>query len=472
MLFNSYEFIFVFLPIVLILYWSFGNVRIKLAVLTVSSYFFYAYWSFWFIFLMLSTTTIVYWTGLGIAKSKTKREKLLYLIISLLSNLGALAFFKYYNFFATSANFTFDYFGISEAVPVLNIILPVGISFYTFQSLSYTIDIYRGKAKASKDFLILAGYISMFPQLVAGPIVRQSEILYQFDPLKNDKLLNFSYDYFSKGLILFSVGMAKKILIADRISELINPMFMDYHNLDFFGAWAAMIGYTFQIYFDFSGYSDMAIGLGLFLGFKFPQNFNSPYKSENITEFWRRWHISLSGWLKDYLYIGLGGNRKGLNRTYVNLMITMLLGGLWHGASWNYVIWGGIHGILLATHKLTIKTKKSFINKTNYFKRAGFFLIIVFTWVFFRCEDLKMSAYIVKAMIGIKGISISSSIFSIVDVRLLFYLLVSTIIVNFLPNSNEIKIQYSIPRLIFFSSLLIISVLFMSEEMEFLYFQF
>lgn len=472
MLFNSYEFIFLFLPIVFFLFWFSKKFKLKLIILTVASYYFYAFWNPWFIFLMLGSTLLDFWTGKKMFSETEQDRRKVYLLLSMFGNLGSLGFFKYYNFFADSVNTTLAILELPSLIPILNIILPVGISFYTFQSMSYTIDIYRGDAEPTHNFLKFACYVSMFPQLVAGPIVRHSEILYQLDEKLNSYIKKVNYDLIAKGLILFSIGMSKKILIADRLAERINPMFLDYQNLDFIGSWAAMLGYTFQIYFDFSGYSDMAIGLGCLFGFSFPINFNSPYKAENITDFWRRWHISLSTWLKDYLYISLGGNRKGKIRTYVNLAFTMLLGGLWHGASWNYVIWGGIHGALLAIHKMISREHKSISPKDNYLKRFSFFIVIVLTWVFFRCESLDMSLYITQAMIGFKGIYFNANILSIIDVRLIGMLLIAFVIANFFPNSMEIKITYDYKKLAFYSICLVICVLYMTEKMEFLYFQF
>ena len=478
MLFNSFEFLFIFLPIVFLVYWILPSVRQKTVFLTLSSYFFYGYWSFWFIFLMLGSTIIDYTIGLKLEKEDNIKKRKIYLLLSIIGNLGALAYFKYFNFFLGTVGYFSDFLDLGFNTPTLNILLPVGISFYTFQSMSYTIDLFRRKTKPTKDFWQFAAYVSMFPQLVAGPIVRHSELLYQFDVKNNINIRNINYDFIYKGLILFAIGMGKKILIADRIAEYINPMFDSYENLEFIGAWGAMIGYAYQIYFDFSGYSDMAIGLGLLFGFKLPQNFNSPYLSQNITDFWRRWHISLSAWLKDYLYISLGGNRISINRTYFNLMITMLLGGLWHGASWNFVIWGGIHGVLLALHKYSMKNRKTLNSNSGmkFVKSSLFFLIIVITWVFFRCETFNMSMKMLSSMFLFNGIGISwndiYSVFAIIDPRLILLIMFSFLFINLVPNSSNLSFKKKYIYALFYPLILFICVLLFSQKMEFLYFQF
>ena len=273
---------------------------------------------------------------------------------------------------------------------VLHVTLPLGISFYTFQSMSYTIDVYRGDAKAIRNFIDFACYVSMFPQLVAGPIVRFSEVADQLQRRAH------TLQKFARGIAFFSLGMAKKVLIANPCGKCADTVFGAgvVGTLD---AWYGVIAYAFQIYFDFSGYSDMAIGLGLMLGFTFAKNFDSPYRAESITEFWRRWHISLSSWLRDYLYIPLGGNRRGAARTYVNLALVMLLGGLWHGASWNFVIWGGIHGGMLALERKQGKT--SFYGSLPRPLRViATFLLVLIAWVFFRISELPDAVVYLQCM--------------------------------------------------------------------------
>lgn len=274
----------------------------------------------------------------------------------------------------------------------MNVVLPLGISFYTFQSMSYSIDIYRGNAKPIRNFIDFACYVSMFPQLVAGPIIRFQDVANQL------RHRTHTLEKFSRGIAFFCLGMAKKVLLANPCGKIADTCF-DAVDVGFLNSWYGAISYAFQIYFDFSGYSDMAIGLGLMLGFVFAKNFDDPYSSKSITEFWRRWHISLSTWLRDYLYIPLGGNRNGNTRTYINLMLVMLLGGLWHGSSWNFVIWGAIHGIFLALERLA--NKQAFYQKLP--KIGGIiltFIIVVCAWVFFRASDLPSAINYLQAMFG------------------------------------------------------------------------
>lgn len=338
MLFNSYEFIFLFLPIVLIGYYAvFRGHRARMIFLTVMSYIFYGWWDYRFCALMLISTWLDYVAGAKVASGTTSRARKAWVGVSLVGNLGLLGFFKYFDLGAQTLNELAKWLGRdSPLIPLLHVTLPVGISFYTFQSMSYTIDIYRGCAKPARNFWDFACYVALFPQLVAGPIVRYHELAEQL--VSRTHTLTKA----TRGAALFILGLAKKVIIADGVAPIVKLVFDADGPPGFLAAWSGVLAYAMQIYFDFSGYSDMAVGLGLFLGFQFPQNFHSPYKSSSITEFWRRWHISLSSWLRDYLYIPLGGNRYGPMRTYVNLFITMLLGGLWHGASWTFVIWGGI----------------------------------------------------------------------------------------------------------------------------------
>ena len=329
---------------------------------------------------MFASTLIDYTCGRILSGSERQHNRKLALTVSICSNLSLLGFFKYFNFGIENINAVMDWLGLPIWEGVLHITLPLGISFYTFQSMSYTIDIYRGDAKAIRNFINFACYVSMFPQLVAGPIVRFSEIA---DQLQNR---THTLQKFARGIAFFSLGMAKKILIANPCGKCADTVF-DVGVVGTLEAWYGVIAYAFQIYFDFSGYSDMAIGLGLMLGFTFAKNFDSPYRAESITEFWRRWHISLSSWLRDYLYIPLGGNRRGAARTYVNLALVMLLGGLWHGASWNFVIWGGIHGGMLALERK--RGKASFYGSIPKPLRViATFLLVLIAWVFFRINEL------------------------------------------------------------------------------------
>lgn len=322
MLFNSYIFVFVFLPLALLGWWQLRHTAARLVFLTLASYLFYAWWDWRFLPLMIASTTVDYIAGQHIARSDDSRTRKLWLVCSLSFNLTILGFFKYYGFFARSANTVAESMGLIGFAPVLNIILPIGISFYTFNSMSYTIDIYRRIVKPAKSVLHFSTFVAMFPHLIAGPIVRYADIEDQFNDLKS----RLPWHQASVGIYFFVMGMAKKLLIADQLAPQVNAYFAGPQGQGMAAAWIGALGYTFQLYFDFSGYSDMAVGLAHLLGIQFPQNFNSPYKAENIGDFWRRWHMSLSTWLRDYLFITLGGSRGTTLATARNLFITMFLG--------------------------------------------------------------------------------------------------------------------------------------------------
>ena len=382
LIFNSGLFLFLFFGF-LSVFILLRKQRIARAVWTILFSLFFYYKSSGFYFWILIVSTLVDYTlGIYIYNAK-KTKRLLYLIISLVSNLGILIYFKYTNFFIDIIN------GFGANYKLLDIFLPVGISFYTFQTLSYSIDVYRGKLLPEKNILNFAFFVTFFPQLVAGPIVRASEFLPQIR-LK----LKLSNQNLSKGVFLIGSGLFKKAVISDYIS--VNYVDRIFDNPLLYSGIENLIGvyaYALQIYCDFSGYSDIAIGLALLLGFYLPINFDSPYQSSSVTEFWRRWHISLSSWLKDYLYISLGGNRKGVIRTYINLSITMILGGLWHGANWKFVLWGIMHGLMLVVEKII----RSFfrIPKKTIFKIIGVlitFHFVSFCWIFFRAESFSIAS--------------------------------------------------------------------------------
>ncbi len=410
MVFSSHLFLFLFLPAALALYYLAPR-RTKHVMLTLASYLFYGWANPLFVVLMFVSTLIDYVSGLFIAQQwgrswrepigtlakgvrRTRTQKA-FLVVSMCSNLALLGFFKYFNF-ATE-----NYDAVMQAAGLANlkldlwfrITLPLGISFYTFQSMSYTIDVYRGDAKAIRNGVDFWCYVSMFPQLVAGPIIRFQDVADQLESRRH------TMEKFARGVAFMGLGMAKKILLANPCGKVADMAF-DAGSVGLFDSWYGVIAYAFQIYFDFSGYSDMAIGLGLMTGFVFAKNFDSPYHSQSITEFWRRWHLSLSTWLRDNLYVPLGGNRKGEARTYLNLAAVMLLGGLWHGASWNFLIWGAIHGGMLGFER--IQGKDSFYRRLpGPAKVAVTFVIVLFTWVFFRAADLPTSWAYVQSMLGL-----------------------------------------------------------------------
>ncbi len=391
MVFSSYLFIFFFLPLALLGYYA-APKKLRHLTLTIFSYIFYGWANPWFCLLMLFNTSVDYTNG-RMMQAYPARKKL-FVTLSIVCDLAILGFFKYFNFGLDNYNATMAALGIPEAqyLGFFRVVLPLGISFYTFQSMSYVIDVYRGDAKVVTNFIDYACYVSMFPQLVAGPIIRFQDVA---DQLRKRTL---TWEKFARGTAFFMLGMAKKVLLANPCGKIADTTF-NTGDLSCFDAWYGAVAYAFQIYFDFSGYSDMAIGLGLMLGFVFAKNFDSPYRSKSITEFWRRWHLSLSTWLRDYLYIPLGGNRKGSVRTYINLAAIMLIGGLWHGASWNFLLWGGIHGAYLAFERA--QGKESIYHKLPALLQVLItFFIVLIAWVFFRADTLPDAAQYLKCMFG------------------------------------------------------------------------
>jgi alginate O-acetyltransferase complex protein AlgI len=396
MVFSSHIFLFYFLPLSLLAYYAMPR-RGKNLVLTGLSYIFYGWSNPLFTLLMFCSTLIDYLCGLviGFAPTEHRRRRKLAVLVSILSNLSLLGFFKYTGFAMESYNQLFAAMGIEgfNPLPVLSFLLPLGISFYTFQSMSYSIDVYRGDAKCIRNFLDFACFVAMFPQLVAGPIIRFQEVADQLAGRTH------TFEKFARGVAFFSLGMAKKVLLANSCGKIADTAFAA-GTLHWLDSWFGIVAYAFQIYFDFSGYSDMAIGLGLMFGFVFAKNFDSPYRSASITEFWQRWHISLSTWLREYLYIPLGGNRRGEMRTAINLAIVMLLGGLWHGASWNFVIWGAIHGLLLGLER-TFGKKPLYAALPKSLRIAITFFFVLIAWVFFRAKTFSAALDYLGSMFGL-----------------------------------------------------------------------
>jgi D-alanyl-lipoteichoic acid acyltransferase DltB (MBOAT superfamily) len=345
MLFVEFRFFWFFLAVFAV-YWALRENRTRKIWLLLCSYFFYACWNWKFLFLIMASSALDYLVGTMLARTRDPRARRGWLIVSLCANLGTIAFFKYYNFFVTSAAALLGWLGLHPSLHTLNIIIPVGVSFYTFHSMSYTIDVYRGKLKPVSSILDLACFIGFFPQMVAGPIVRASAFLPQLQTIRR-----FADVDGRAALVLFLTGFVKKACIADAVAPFVDRYFDAPWNFTAASAWVAVLFYAIQIYCDFSGYTDMAIATAGLLGYQLPVNFRFPYFAKNISEFWHRWHISLSSWLRDYLYISLGGNRGPSWFVYRNIMITMLLGGLWHGGAWTFVIWGGLHGIALIVHR-------------------------------------------------------------------------------------------------------------------------
>ena len=396
MIFNSIAFA-VFLPVVFLLYWFVFNRNLKGQNLFVvaASYFFYAWWDWRFLFLVIFTSLCTYAAGILIGRYReTPRKAKAVHVANIVVNLLVLGVFKYYDFFASS--FADAFLGGKADGLLLHLVLPVGISFYTFKALSYTIDVYRGKMEPTQDIVVLAAYVAFFPQLLAGPIERATALIPQFE-----KPRTFEYETGVDGLRQILWGLFKKMVIADNCAVYVDRVFSTYPTQAGSTLLLAAVLYTFQIYGAFSGYSDIAIGTGKLFGIKSMRNFNVPYFSRDIAEFWRRWHISLTSWFRDYVYIPLGGNRKGKVRQHFNLMVTMLLGGLWHGAAWTFVVWGAGHGIALCIHKLC-KPWLDTIASTRFTRCVSWLLtfgFVAFLWIFFRANTFQAAGQIISGIV-------------------------------------------------------------------------
>ena len=399
MLFNSLQFL-IFFPIVVSIFFLLPQKR-RWILLLIASYYFYMCWKVEYIVLIIASTLIDYFVAQKMAalKEKVKRKK--WLLISLFSNLGILFGFKYFNFVNANVQALFDNFNIFYGVPAFDVLLPVGISFYTFQTLSYTIDVYNGETPVQNHLGIFAVYVSFFPQLVAGPIERSRHLLPQFYVEHK-----FSYDRVKYGLQQMLWGFFKKVVIADRLAIVVDGVYNNLDNYSGFSLVVATFFFAFQIYCDFSGYTDIAIGSARVMGFELIDNFKRPYFSKSISEFWKRWHISLSTWFRDYLYIPLGGNRVVKWRWYYNLFITFLISGFWHGANWTFLVWGALHGTYLIMAIVLIKPKEYILNMLNL--KGGFihkiyrvtftFTLVVFAWIFFRANNISDAFYVINNM--------------------------------------------------------------------------
>ena len=387
MLFNSLEF-YIFFPLVTLIYFLLPY-RFRWFHLLLASCIFYAAFIPAYLLILFFTIIIDYIAGIYIENAVGARRKVL-LVISLISNIGILAIFKYYNFFAANLNLLFHH------IPILKIILPIGLSFHTFQAMSYTIEVYRGNQKAEKHFGIYALYVMFYPQLVAGPIERPQNLLHQFR-----EKFDFDYTRVTSGLRLMLWGFFKKIVIADRLGIVVDKIYDDPHSHNSLSLLLATIFFSFQIFCDFSSYSDIAIGAARVMGFKLMKNFNKPYHARSIAEFWQRWHISLSTWFRDYLYISLGGNRVSVPRWYFNLFFVFLVSGFWHGANWTFIIWGALHGFYLIFALVTQKARNRVfpaigLKKPVWLEVITTYLLVTFAWIFFRAGSVQDACYIIK----------------------------------------------------------------------------
>tara|TARA_R110001632_G_scaffold231685_1_gene370718 strand:- start:9489 stop:10811 length:1323 start_codon:yes stop_codon:yes gene_type:complete len=439
---------------------------------------FYGWWDWRFLSLILASTFVDYSIGLLLNKTDKKKKRKLLLLASLLFNLGLLGVFKYYNFFIDNWINAWSTMGITMHKSSLNIILPVGISFYTFQTLSYTIDIYRKKLKPTKDFIAFASFVSFFPQLVAGPIERASNLLPQFY-----KKRVFSYDLAVSGVKLILWGLFKKVVIADNCAIYVNEIFENYQDQSGFTLALGAIYFAFQIYGDFSGYSDIAIGVARLFGFNLMRNFNYPYFSRDIAEFWRRWHISLSTWFRDYLYIPLGGSKGSKYKQIRNVFIIFLVSGFWHGANWTFIFWGGLNALLFIPLLLSNKNRKNLdiVAKNGWFPSGREFFQILLTfslttiaWIFFRAESITVAFNYIKQMLVFEGFSKIDYLTGIERYSFeIIFLIPIFLLFEWFYRKNETPFQ---GRLKYMNEMIILLMLFIfgsfSDHTSFIYFQF
>jgi alginate O-acetyltransferase complex protein AlgI len=454
-LFNSAVFLFAFLPVTYGVYWALRSRRGRHAWLAVTGYVFYGYWNPKFCLLMLFSTTVSYAAGLGFLRwGDRPRVRRWLLIAPITADLLLLAWFKYANFAIGSLNWALESAGRPPLAP-LDILLPVGISFYTFHTITYIVDSYRGDVRPTRDFWEFACYVSLFSQLVAGPIVRFRELQEDLEGIELDV-----------GWSFFIIGLAQKVLIADTIAAVIDPALGNASSLSTISAWMVMVGYAYQLYFDFAGYSNMAVGLGFLFGMHIPQNFNSPYRALNPADFWRRWHISLSRCLRDYLYIPLGGNRHGEAATYRNLMITMILGGLWHGAAWTFVAWGAYHGALLAAYR---RYGRWWDAMPQGLQRMAMFVLVVVGWTMFRAPSFSDAATLLRRMfVPAEGASFVGM------ATLAVMLIVAGVLAHRGPNTFELRHRWRPLAVAGWAVVLVASLvrIYGGQTSPFLYFQF
>ena len=393
MLFNSLEFA-LFFPVVTILFFLLPH-RFRWLLLLLASCFFYMFFKPVYILILVFTIVIDYYAGLWIAKQPDKRKKKRLLLLSIFANVGVLVVFKYYNFLAGNVNLLLKDFHTNDSIPLLKILLPIGLSFHTFQAMSYTIEVYRGNQQPEKHFGIYALYVMFYPQLVAGPIERPQNILHQFHEEKK-----FNYENMRSGLILIAWGLFKKVVIADRLALFVNQAYINPYEYKGLPLIISTVFFAFQIFCDFSGYSDIAIGSAQCMGYKLMTNFNRPYLATSIGEFWRRWHISLSTWFRDYVYIPMGGSKVAKPRWYFNLLIVFLISGAWHGANWTFVVWGLLHGIYLVTENELFekfpRLKNAGSHTAVFIKRSVVFILVAIAWVFFRAQDMSQALYVIS----------------------------------------------------------------------------
>jgi len=460
MIFASFMFLFWFLPLFLAVYYLPLPVRARNLWLILASLGFYGWWLPRYVPLMLVTPVLDWWCARRMGAVDSGRRRKAWLQLSITANLGLLGWFKYANLLAA----TWNELGIAP-IPWVEVLLPIGISFYTFQSMSYTIDVYRGEVQPVRSLFDLLSYVTMFPQLVAGPIVRYRDVQQQITGRRHDT------ERFGDGVFLLAIGLAKKVLIADQVAPIVKQAF-ELTAPGLVEAWSGVIAYAVQIYFDFSGYSDMAIGLMRMFGFRILENFNYPYISQSIREFWRRWHISLSTWLRDYLYVSLGGNRRGPVRTYVNLAVTMLLGGLWHGAQWTFLLWGAWQGAFLILERRLGRTAPyDFL--PHWLQVGCTFVVVLFGWAIFRAKDMAGLLAIWRGMAGWNGVG-APVVLPFLGGVAHAMIAVGLLIAFCAPRSETLVRRFHPVTMAFVFALFLLAVghLLATDHSPFLYFQF
>ena len=460
MLFSSQLFLFLFLPLFLLTYYLCPH-RLRSALILVVSYVFYAWWRPDFLGLLVGVTVASYLIALAIEAAATQQTRKRWLAFGVTANLAALAYFKYANFGIDSLNALLLAAGF-DAIGWTKVILPIGLSFYIFHAISYLVDIYRREAPPARDLVDFAAFIALFPHLVAGPVLRYHLLAEQF------RSRIHSLERFARGSQVFMVGFCMKVLVADTVAPLADAAFA-LPSPTFVDAWTGALAYTIQLFFDFAGYSTMAIGLALMIGFVFPENFNDPYTSRSITDFWKRWHMSLSSWLREYLYISLGGNRKGRLRTYINLFLTMLLGGIWHGANWTFVLWGAWHGAVLAFERYW-EEKFGPSRLPVWVQVARTMLLVIIGWVMFRALSVEGAVRMYAGMAGFNGFGVSDVLASELKPDRVGMLVFAFLLVYAMPwiRRNGENLRWIIVPLF----LLAVATLSAQSFSPFLYFQF
>ncbi|MGE0453574.1 MAG: MBOAT family protein [Vicinamibacteria bacterium] len=462
MLFNSLPFLYAFLPVSSLVYWRLTSARQRYVWLSLSGYAFYSFWNYKFCTLMLLSTSISYLAGLGLMRWQDPSRRRLCLVVPVTLDLLLLAIFKYAGFAIEGANQASAWLGAGWELPSLEVVLPVGISFYTFHTITYVVDAYRGAITPTRSFAQFASYVSLFPQLVAGPITRFRQIERDLENVgQAERVADMN-----TGWSFFVIGMAKKVLLADPLGELIAPALGQHAALSSPGAWLCLLGFAYQVYYDFSGYSDMAVGLGHMLGLRLPQNFNSPYRAADTADFWRRWHVSMSSFFRDYVFLPLGGARGSRLALYRNLMLTMLLVGLWHGAAWTFVLWGAYCGLLLALHHAVAGP---WARLPLPLQRAGTFLLFVVGLAFFRAESVPMALDLLAALFSWRP-----GILPVGTETLAALVLAGGAAAHFGPNTFEMRHRWSPAGVAGLAGLFCLCLFFLygTASAPFLYFQF